>query len=52
MLDMAKLAPLPDLMTLSHPEKDVLIETLHAQVKELLPGNSVRKDSHNFSVPP
>ncbi|NHZ65937.1 hypothetical protein F1735_27165, partial [Massilia sp. CCM 8694] len=49
---MVKLAPLPDLSTLSHPEKDKLIEKLHAQVKEALAGKSIRKDSHNSSVPP
>lgn len=49
---MVKLAPLPDLSTLSHPEKDALIGKLHAQVKEALAGKSVRKDSHNSSVPP
>ena len=52
MRGMAKLAPLPDPTTLSHPEKDVLIVSLHAQVKALLAGKSVRKDSHNSSVPP
>ncbi|WP_222853219.1 DUF6444 domain-containing protein, partial [Massilia genomosp. 1] len=34
------------------PEKDKLIEKLHAQVKEALAGKSIRKDSHNSSVPP
>ena len=52
MLGMATLAPLPDLNTLSHPEKNVLIGALHAQVKAFLAGKSVRKDSHNSSVPP
>ncbi len=52
MLRMAKLAPLPDLTTLSHSEKDVLIVKLHAQVEELWPGKSIRKNSHNSSVPP
>ena len=52
MPDMAKLDPLPDLMTLSHPEKDVLIVSLHAQVAEFLSGKAVRKDNHNSSVPP
>ena len=49
---MAKLAPLPDLTTLSHPEKDGLIVSLHEQIKALLAGKTVRKDSHNSSVPP
>lgn len=49
---MAKNQPLPDLATLSHAAKDVLIVSLHAWVDELLPSNSIRKDSHNSSVPP
>lgn len=52
MSGMAMLLPLPDLTMLSHPEKDVLIVSLHAQVAELLSGKTVRKDSHNSSVPP
>ena len=49
---MATLAPLPDLDTLSHPEKNVLIRALHAQVEAFLAGKLVRKDGHNSSVPP
>ena len=49
---MVKLAPIPDLSTPSHPEKDKLIGKLHAQVKDALADKSVRKDSHNSSVPP
>lgn len=51
-LGMAKSAHLPNLTTLSYFEKDVLIVTRHAQVIEAFAGQSVRKDSHNSSVPP
>lgn len=50
---MAQKHPLPDLNTLSHAEKDELIVSLQARVEELESGQvTVRKDSHNSSIPP
>ncbi len=52
MLVMAKTDPLPDLATLSHAEKDLLIVSQRARIEELESGKTIRKDSHNSSVPP
>lgn len=42
-LDMVKLTRLPDFTTLSHPETDVLIVSLHAQIEARSAGKSVAK---------
>jgi transposase len=50
---MAQKHLLPDLSKLSDVEKDELIVSLHARVEELESGQvTIRKDSHNSSIPP